>query len=67
MTMTTMMRTTVSTLRVRNLRRMLGASTKHLTNAEADAAVTPVECTRMSEASADCLANAKANAADVPV
>ena len=46
---------------------MLDASAERLVNIEADAAVAPVECARMSNASADHLADAKANAADAPV
>jgi hypothetical protein len=46
---------------------MLDASAECLVNAEADAAIAPVECARMSNASADCLADARANAADAPV
>ncbi len=57
---------TVSTLRVRNLCLMLDASAKRLADADADAAVAPVESTRMSDASVDFLADAKANAADAP-
>ncbi len=52
------MTTTASTSCVRDLR---------LVDAKADAAVAPIECVRLSNASADCLANAKANAANVPV
>ncbi len=65
--MTTTMTTTASTSCVRDLRLMLDASAERLVDAEADAAVAPVECARMSNASADCLADAKANAADAPV
>ena len=46
---------------------MLDASAKRLVNAEADAAIAPVECARMSNASANCLADAKSNAADASV
>jgi hypothetical protein len=46
---------------------MLDASAERLVDAEADAAVAPVECARMSNASADRLADAKANAANAPV
>ena len=61
------MTTTSSTSRVRDLCRMLDASTKCLADAKADAAVAPVECVRTSDASADCLADAKANTANAPV
>ena len=64
---TTTMTTTASTLCVRNLRLMLDANSKCLVNAKADAALAPIECTRMSNASANRLANAKANAANAPV
>jgi hypothetical protein len=61
------MTTTTSTLCVRNLRLTLDASTECLVDAEADAAVAPIECARLSNASADCLADAKANAANASV
>ena len=46
---------------------MLDGSAERLVDAKADAAVAPVKCACMSNASADCLANAKANAANAPV
>ncbi len=55
---------TASTLRVRNL--MLDASADCLADADANAAVAPVEIACMSNASVNFLANAKANAADAP-
>jgi hypothetical protein len=58
---------TALTSRVRNLCLILDASAECLTDAEADAAVAPVKCARMSNASANRLANAKANAANAPV
>ncbi len=61
------MTTTASTSCVRDLRLTLDASTKCLVDAEADAAVAPIECVRLSNASTDRLADAKANAADAPV
>ncbi len=61
------MTTTALTLRVRDLRLILDASAERLANTEADTAVAPVECARMSDASANRLADAKANAADAPV
>ena len=61
------MTTTVSTSCVRDLRLTRDASYERLVDAEADAAVAPVKCACMSNASPDCLADAKANAADVPV
>jgi hypothetical protein len=61
------MTTTASTLHVRDLRRMLDASAKRLTDAEADAALAPVECAHTSDASADHLTDAKADAANAPV
>ncbi len=60
------MTTTVSTLRVRDLRLMLDASAERLADAEADAAVAPLESARMSDASINFLADAKVNAADAP-
>ena len=57
----------MTTSGVRNLRLMLNASTKPLAIAKADAAVAPVECACMSDASANCLADAKANAANTLV
>ena len=58
---------TASTSCDRDLRLMLVASAERLVDAEANAAVAPVECARMSNASADRLTNAKANAANAPV
>ncbi len=58
---------TASTSRVRDLCLILDASAKCLTDAEVDAAIAPVKCTRMSDASANRLADAKANAANAPV
>ncbi len=46
---------------------MLDACAKRLVDAKANAAVAPVECMGMFNASANCLSNAKANAADAPV
>ncbi len=46
---------------------MLDASAERLVDAEANAAIPPVECACMSNASASRLADAKANAADAPV
>ena len=61
------MTTTALTSRVRNLRLILDASAECLTDAEANAAVAPVECARMSDVSANRLTNAKASAANAPV
>ena len=61
---TTTMTTTASILRVRDL--MLAASVDRLANADANAAVAPVEIARMSDASVNFLADAKANPADAP-
>ena len=61
------MTTPALTSRICDLRRMLDVSAKRLADAEANVAVTPVECARTSDASANRLANAKANAANAPV
>ncbi len=59
--------TAASTSCVRDLRLTLDASTECLIDAEANAAISPIKCAHLSNASADRLADAKANAADAPV